>query len=64
MVARKVCKSCKGITTKDKANCPICKSTQFTTSFKGRLVITDYKNSEIAKKIGITANGEYAIKIR
>ena len=64
MATRKACKKCKAITTKDKDKCPICGSTQFANLWRGRLIITDVDNSEIAKKIGINSNGEYAIKIR
>mgnify|MGYP001585098541 FL=1 len=59
---RKVCKSCK-IFVKG-TECPICKSTQFTDSWKGRIYVQDTNKSEIAKKIGINIKGEYAIKVR
>ena len=44
--------------------CPLCKGSNFTESWKGRIIVTDPNNSEIAKKLGITAKGEYAIKVR
>lgn len=59
---RKVCKKCKRFV--DGAQCPACHSTTFSESWKGRIYIVDPNKSEIAKKIGITAKGEYAIKVR
>ena len=62
MVKKKACKNCKIFVKSNE--CPICKSTDLTTSWKGRIVILDVNKSEIAKKIGIKINGEYAIKTR
>ncbi len=59
---KKVCKKCKMFVDGD--NCPSCKSNQFTTSWQGRLNILDANKSIIAKKLGITIKGEYAIKVR
>ena len=61
-MAKKVCKNCKMFVTGDV--CPACKRNQFTTTWRGRIVILDPEKSEIAKKIGATLPGEYAIKVR
>ena len=61
-MARKICKNCKLFVKEDV--CPVCKRNQFTTNFKGRIIIMDPEKSEIAKKIGAEVAGEYAIKIR
>ena len=61
-MARKVCKSCKLFV--DGPQCPMCKGASFTDSWKGRIIVTDAENSEIGKKLGIKAKGEYAIKVR
>lgn len=58
---RKICKNCKLFY--DGTNCPVCKSDQVANSWKGRLHILNAKDSEIAKKIGIKNDGEYAIKL-
>lgn len=58
---RKACRNCKTIITKGNV-CPVCKSTDLTSSFQGMLVVFD-ENSEIAKKMGVTAPGKYAIKV-
>lgn len=60
-MAKKACRNCKRIILKGNV-CPVCKSTDVTTSFQGIVVIFDVE-SEIAKKLGITAPGKYAIKV-
>ena len=60
-MARKACKKCKAIVLKGSV-CPVCKSTDLTSSFQGVVVIFN-ADSEIAKKLGITAPGKYAIKV-
>ena len=62
MARKKACKSCKYFYTGEE--CPICKSTQNVTNWKGRINILNCKESEIAKKIGAEQDGEYAIKVR
>jgi DNA-directed RNA polymerase subunit E" len=62
MAKKKACKRCKLFVEENE--CPICKTSSFSTSWQGRLLITDFENSMIAQKIGIKAKGEYAIKVR
>ena len=62
MAKKKACKQCKSFVTG--SVCPVCKSTQFSTNWQGRINIIDLEKSEIAKKIGITKKGEYALKVR
>lgn len=59
---RKVCKKCRIFVEKDV--CPICKESNFTESWKGRLFILNPEKSEVAQKINIKNVGEYALKIR
>lgn len=59
---KKVCKRCKIFV--EEAACPICKGTEFTETWKGRIVIFNPQESEIAKKLKITKEGAYAIKTR
>lgn len=61
-MAKKVCKLCRLFVTG--ATCPICHGATFTETWKGRLNIVNLEKSAIAKKLGITKNGEYAIKVR
>jgi len=62
MARKKACKSCKIFV--QGSQCPICKSNDFTTGWKGRIIVFDVDKSEIAKKLKIPVKGEYAIKIR
>ncbi|MFC1801601.1 transcription elongation factor subunit Spt4 [Nanoarchaeota archaeon] len=59
---RKVCKKCKLFVEGDE--CPICHTSQFSNNWQGRIFINDPNRSEIAKKLGITVKGEYAIKVK
>ncbi|MDA3836735.1 MAG: DNA-directed RNA polymerase subunit E'' [Nanoarchaeota archaeon] len=59
----KACKICKTI-YEDGDKCPNCDSKESTDSYKGRIVVLDAKNSEIASKINIKAEGNFAIKTR
>ncbi len=58
---KKACKKCKIFVTGDE--CPLCKGSQFSSNWKGRLSILDANKSEIAKKINAKNEGEYAIKV-
>jgi RNA polymerase subunit RPABC4/transcription elongation factor Spt4 len=62
MSKKKACKRCKMFVEGE--TCPNCGSDSFTTSWQGRLYITDVANSTIAEKVGIKIKGEYAIKVR
>lgn len=59
-MSRRACKQCKRIIEKNV--CPVCKSSETTTQFQGIIFINDVE-SEIAKKMGITAPGKYAIRV-
>ena len=58
---KKVCKEC-GRLAENELICPNCKSKTFLEKYKGRVLIIDAKNSEIAKKIQAEHNGNYAMK--
>jgi DNA-directed RNA polymerase subunit E" len=58
---KKACKMCKRILEKGNI-CPVCRSSDTTSTFQGVVVIFDVE-SEIAKKLGITAPGKYAVKV-
>ncbi len=61
-MAKKVCKKCKIFV--DENMCPICKGTEFITTWKGKISILNVEKSEVAKKLDIKKEGDYAIKIR
>lgn len=58
----KACLNCKTIYFGDK--CPSCDSTPATETFKGRLHVFNAEKSEIATKLKINKNGEFAIKLK
>lgn len=58
----KICKKCKIFV--EKQMCPICKGTQLSDNWKGRIIILNAEKSEIAKKMNINQNGTYAIKTK
>jgi len=62
VVKKKACKKCKIFVKGNE--CPLCKGSEFTTSWKGRIVVLDAEKSEIGKVLGINVKGEYAIKTR
>ncbi len=59
----KACKVCNRIyETGEK--CPECGSKENTEAFKGRIVILNPEESEIAQKLNIKKKGNFAIKTR
>lgn len=60
MVKDKVCKECGFLSQENK--CPNCDSNHFLEKYKGKVLILDSKNSEIAKKLNIESNGKFALK--
>lgn len=54
------CRNCRRFTTD--RTCPICKSTNLSTSWKGLVVIID-TNSELAKILNISEEGRYALYV-
>lgn len=59
---RKVCKKCKVFVEGNE--CPLCKGDQFITNWQGRINVVDADKSYVAKRTGIAAKGEYAIKVK
>lgn len=62
MAKKKACKLCRMFVEEEE--CPTCRTSSFTNTWKGRLMILNPEKSVIAQKIGIKKKGEYAIKIR
>ena len=57
----RACKSCQFLTKDDE--CPRCGGAT-SKDWQGMVAIADYTKSEIAERMGITANGMYALKVR
>ncbi len=58
----KACRSCRRV-VEEGDKCPNCGGTAFTTFWRGYVVIIDAEKSEIAKKMGITSPGRYALRL-
>lgn len=57
----RACRECKRIGTSDV--CENCGSSNLTSAFSGLLIIIDPESSEVAKLMGITKPGKYAVKV-
>ena len=57
----KACRNCKGLTYG--RECPICKSTNLTTNWKGYIRIISPEKSEVAKILEINIKGRFALNI-
>lgn len=60
-ITLRACKECQFL-TEDEV-CPRCGG-ETSKDWQGMVAIADYTKSDIAKKMGITANGSYALKVR
>ena len=61
----KACRNCHLIASGTaKHACEGCKSSDFSTDYQGLVIILDPKGSMVAKKLGVTRKGWYAIKAR
>ncbi len=61
MVREMACRKCKSVTIGKV--CPVCKSSDLTPDWSGVALIVDPQNSYIAKTLGITEKGKYALKV-
>ena len=60
-MARLACKICKRLVLGDR--CPIHPDAKLTETWKGKIIVLNPQNSELAKKMKITDKGEYAIRL-
>ena len=61
MVREMACRRCKCVTRAK--ICPACHSTDLTPDWNGIALIVNPTNSIIAKTLGITKKGKYALKV-
>lgn len=61
MAVQKACKKCK--TLVDGSKCPKCGSQEIAENSKGKIIIINAEQSEIAKNVKIKDKGHYAIKL-
>ncbi|MCL2032783.1 MAG: DNA-directed RNA polymerase, subunit E'' [Methanomassiliicoccaceae archaeon] len=57
----RACKQCNFLSEID--TCPRCGG-QTSKEWQGFIAVVDFEKSDIAKRMGITANGRYALKVR
>ena len=62
MPKEKACKECR--TIYEGTKCPVCGSTESVDGFKGKIVVLNPEESEIAKKLGINKKGVFATRLR
>ncbi len=58
----KACKKC-SMLSEDVDPCPNCGG-ELSKDWQGYLVVVDHSRSEIARRLNITVNGRYALKVR
>jgi len=58
----RACRNCRIII--EEASCPICRGTELSDDFSGLLVVLDPEGSQLAEKMEIKEEGQYALKIR
>lgn len=59
----KACRSCKMIIPDDAESCPNCGSTDFSNEWNGLIIVEDAEKSCMAKFLGLSKPGMYAINV-
>ena len=62
MSKEKACRACHKL-SEDMKECPVCKGTDLTTFWSGFAEILNTVKSVIAKKMGVTTVGKYALRL-
>ncbi len=61
MVREMACRKCKFVTIGKV--CPVSKSSDLTPDWSGIVLVVDPSNSQIARTLGITEKGKYALRV-
>lgn len=61
MAREMACRKCKHVTTGKV--CPKCKSSDLTPDWTGVVLVVEPERSQIARTLGITKDGKYALKV-
>jgi len=59
----KACRNCRSVVPEDAAQCPLCGGTDFSDEWSGLVIVMKPEESCIAKKLGLTKPGMYAIEV-
>ena len=62
MTTEKACRQCHIMTVG--TLCPKCKTATLSDDYSGIVIIIDPEQSEIAKVMGLTDRGRYALRVR
>lgn len=60
-MSKKACTHCSLLSEKEL--CPVCKNPT-SQNWSGLLIVIDPENSDVAKELGITVPGEYALRVK
>lgn len=61
MVKELACRICKYVTIAKV--CQACRSTDLSPDWSGIVIVVDPENSQIARTLGITKKGKYALRV-
>lgn len=62
---RLVCRDCHSVQDEaDAQTCSACGSSSLTEDWSGYVIVTHPEDSEIAREMGVTEPGKYALKVR
>ncbi len=59
----KACTRCKYLVNHEVIKCPICGNDSFTENWSGMIIVVDPESSEVAKMLGISKPGRYAVRL-
>ena len=62
MAVQRACKSCKTI-FEGAGKCPSCGGEESTDTFKGKVIVVNPENSDIANNLKLYKKGSYAVKL-
>lgn len=60
----KACRKCRTLVDRDVEVCPSCGSRDFTEDWEGMVIVINPERSDVAKLLGISKPGRYAVKVR
>jgi DNA-directed RNA polymerase subunit E" len=62
VLKEKACRNCRYI-LEEGDTCPNCNEKTFTTFWRGYVMVMNPEQSEIAKRMGITRRGKFALRL-
>lgn len=61
MVKERACRKCRSLASGK--NCPICNSADLSSEWSGLIIINNSEKSQIARSLGVSKVGRYALKV-